>query len=430
MTRNEEYWALKQQLSQWPEALDGTAERARRRARRHRAGKRFGISLGSVAGICAAFVIAVNVLPTFALACGKVPVLRELAAAVAFSPSLSAAVAHDYVQYVGQSRTADGVTVTVEYVIADEQQMVVFYRTDGAEDCQATCRLQSADGGELEGYAVTNSGAAGDLKRLEIHFTDLTPPEDLVLELRLYAGEKPLEGTYVFSLHLDPEKTAEAVEVPVDTWVELDGRRLMVESLTLTPTRTVLHLVGDPENDAWLQSLDFHFTDGDGNVYGMADGSVTAMGEPDTPGFYTYYFQSLYFLDDPSDLTLCIDGAVWLDKSGPTVTVDLADGTWEGALPEGAGNLTVERSGGGTVLTVETADVDHSPLDYGYRDGSGEEKDLSGFGVSESWTDDDGVLHPRSYSYRFPSDAGETVELKLGYTDFTKLETPLEIPIP
>lgn len=436
MDRTTEYWELKQQLSQWPETLDGTAERARNRARRHRAGKRFGISLGSLAGICAAFVLAVNVLPTFALACGKVPVLRELAAAVAFSPSLSAAVEHDFVQYVGQSCTMEGTTVTVEYVIADEQQMVVFYRVDGdAPYYQLDCNLLDADGTPLEGYAVTSGSTSQDLKQFEIHLAGLTLPEELRMELRLCAvdenGETAwLDGVYQFQLHLDPEKTAKAVEVPVEQWVELDGRRLKVESLALTPTRTVLHLTEDPDNDAWLQSLDFHFIDGDGNVYETADGSVAAMGESDTPGFYTYYFQSFYFLDDPSSLTLCVDGAVWLDKAEPAVTVDLAAGTWEGTLPEGAGNLTVKSSGGEILLTVETADVNWSPLDHTYHNSSGAEGSFGGFAMSESWTDDDGIFHPRKYTYHLPADVGETVEVKLDYTDFTTLETPLEVLIP
>ena len=44
----------------------------------------------------------------------SVTVLRELAQAVAWSPSLSAAVENDYVQPIGQSQTVNGVTATVE----------------------------------------------------------------------------------------------------------------------------------------------------------------------------------------------------------------------------------------------------------------------------------------------------------------------------
>ena len=69
----------------------------------------------------------VNSSVTFALAASRVPIVRELVEAVAFDPSLKAAVAHDYVQLVGDTYTQDGVTVTVEYLIADPMNVSVFY---------------------------------------------------------------------------------------------------------------------------------------------------------------------------------------------------------------------------------------------------------------------------------------------------------------
>lgn len=55
MNRTQEYWDLVRELSQLPPGLDGTAARARERAKRRRAGRRWGLSLGSLAGVCAAF---------------------------------------------------------------------------------------------------------------------------------------------------------------------------------------------------------------------------------------------------------------------------------------------------------------------------------------------------------------------------------------
>ena len=427
MNRMEEYLALQAELTRWPPALDGTAERARRRARRRRRERRIGFSVGSLAGICAAFVLAVNVLPTFALACGRVPVLREIAAAVAFSPSLSAAVEHDYVQYVGQSRTSAGATITVECFLADAQQMVVFYRAEGIGDAAVSARVLREDGTELTGCVITGSTLSGGLRRMEILFPQ-APPEHLELAFRLYAADGAAtlqQGSWQFSLHLDPERTAQPVTVPVHAWVELDGRRLEVEELTLTPTRTALHVAEDPDNDAWLQDLDFYFTDRSGTVYEAVDGIVAAVGSG------AYYFQSLYFLEDRSDLTLWIDGAVWLDKSEPVCTVDLADGTWEGALPEGAGNLRVDTAAEGPVLTVETADADWPVFTYAFRDEDGETRDLLGFGAADAWVDDGGISHPRAVTYHFPPEAaGETVELRLDYTDFTALDEPVAVAIP
>ncbi|WP_130870456.1 DUF4179 domain-containing protein [Intestinimonas massiliensis (ex Afouda et al. 2020)] len=387
MNRQQEYWDLIRQLDQTPEALDGTARRAKARARRRRMGKRWGISLGSAAGVCAAFVLAVNTLPTFALACANVPVLRELAAAVAFSPSLSAAVEHDYVQYIGQSQSFDGTTLTLEYVIADQQQMVVFYRVDGGEyPCYtASCDLKDGSGTPLSGYSVGSTTSAEELKKLEIHFKELEEiPQTLTLEVELLgsdqAGEDhPLDHVFPFTITLDPHKTAPAVEVPVGRWVEADGQRLLVDRLELNPTRTALHLAGDPDNTAWLEDLEFHFTDRDGTVYDAIDGTVSASGR------YTYYFQSLYFVKNPTDLTLHLDGAAWLDKEAQPVTVDLAANTWTGTLPEEVTGLTAERrisrSGEQHWVVKVSCTVSRSPFELEFRDPEGGTHTTGGYSM-------------------------------------------------
>ena len=127
MNRNEDYWALVAELGETPPALDGTVERARVRARKARAGRWLGIPAASLAGAASAFILLVNCSMPFAMACRRVPFVRALAEAVAVAPSLKAAFENDYIQPVGQTRTADGVTLSVEYLIVDERQLNVFY---------------------------------------------------------------------------------------------------------------------------------------------------------------------------------------------------------------------------------------------------------------------------------------------------------------
>ncbi len=118
MDRMEEYRALQRELEQTPAALEGTLQRARARQRRERRGWRaFGASFGGVAAVFALFVVLVNVSGPFAAACESIPILKDLAAAVSFSHSLSSAVDHGYVQTIGQSQSDNGVTVDLEYCI-------------------------------------------------------------------------------------------------------------------------------------------------------------------------------------------------------------------------------------------------------------------------------------------------------------------------
>ena len=420
MNRQQEYEALLEELQQLPAQLSGTAERARIRRR----GRRWGLSLGSLAGVCAAFVLAVNLMPSFALACAGVPILRELAAAVAFSPSLTVAVANDYAQPVGQSQTVDGVTVTVEYAVADAQQMVVFYRTGGGTGPhEVDCDLEDEAGNPLTGYSVSSYTAADDsgddLLRFTIHFTELDVPDTLVLKLRLREEEGAWSREpYRFTIRLDPEKTAKARAIPVEQWVELDGQRLKVDRLELTPTRTALYLEENPDNTAWLQDLTFHFTGADGTVYESVDGIIGGVGQPEG-GVYCYYFQSLYFTEEA--LTLWIDGGAWLQKDAGPVILDLADGTYTGTLPEGVTGLFVEEKEGQPVIWAEST-LHRTPFSSVYRDEAGEERTFSG--VSQLQSED-----VRRFRY-FPEEGTTgTVALLPVYTSLFHLEKPLSIPL-
>ena len=233
MTRQQEFTALLEELQTTPPALAGTAKRAKARARR----RRFGVSLGSLAAVAAAFVIVVNAMPTFALACGSVPILRELAAAVAFSPSLSEAVRHDYVQYVGKSQTVNGVTVTLETVIADQQQLIGFYRTDLPAETSATCNLL---GEGIPAYSTTSSYSGDALRSFTVHLQDGALPEAFTLSLQLTASDETqerfeVEGSFDFDLHLDPEKTSASVSVAMGKEVTLDGQTLRVSKWSSPP---------------------------------------------------------------------------------------------------------------------------------------------------------------------------------------------------
>ena len=243
--RQLEYQALCRSLEALPPALDGVADRVRRRVRQQKK-RRLGVSFGSVAAAAAGFVLAVNLLPTFALACGRVPVLRELAAAVAFSPSLSAAVANDYVQAVGQSQTVDGMTLTLDSVIADERQVVAFYRADTDLYTQISCEMTDQNGAPLQNISCISGSDSDDVRQFELHaIAGQEIPAAFCLQLSLKLSDDHGEtvavyGPYVFQLTLDRSKSApERVLTPGQT-VELDGQRLTVETVRLNLTRTAV----------------------------------------------------------------------------------------------------------------------------------------------------------------------------------------------
>lgn len=128
MNRMDEYAALLAELEQTPEELDHTVNKALNRKNALQKKRRFfSTTLGGLAACFAAFVLLVNLSTPFARACGRIPLLADLAKAVSWSPSLSAAVENDYVQPLRLSQSQNGITARVEYLIVDRKQVDVFF---------------------------------------------------------------------------------------------------------------------------------------------------------------------------------------------------------------------------------------------------------------------------------------------------------------
>lgn len=459
--RTEEYWTLVSELSQPPQELEGSVERARKRARRTAPLRRLAAPAASLAAVAATFVLLVNVSVPFALACSGVPIVRELAAAVAFSPSLSAAVAHDYVQYIGQSQTVDGVTVNLEYAIVDPVQAVFFYTTQGGM-VSISPKLITPEGEPIGGYATSHAGADGDayggMENLTLSFTagESRLPERFTLEFygipgldlasgqaeavapEAVAGDGPdvVVGPreehdtirFAFDVTLDPSRIVDGDTVEVGRWVELDGQRILVDRLELYPTRTVVYLGEDSANTAWLRSLKFFFTDGKGNRYDDQDGVLTASGEEESNSYLTYYFQSFYYAA-PENLTLHITKAEWLEKEREHVVLDLNTGACPG-LPEGTEVHKVTRSGKNVSMEF------HAPLErkgfgqtFGgaYWDPRGIEHTFNQWGAGDVYDEDTGKAKEAYEILYLQNYAWDTVELELSYTSVSVYDEPVRV---
>lgn len=470
--RTEEYWELIGELAQPPQKLEGSVQRARKRARRAQLLRKLVTPAATLASAAACFVLMVNAFPTFALACSGVPIIRELTAAVAFSPSLSAAVAHEYVQYIGQSQTVDGVTVKLEYAIVDNAQAVFFYSVDGGR-FYTSPMLTDENGAPIVGYGVSTSGysARSETDRLEhmtFDFTDgcglpdrftmemfiMPEPEPLPDQMTAVWSEEPVTAApensmgdddpdlwgdpredpgvlrFTFDVALDSSRIAEPVTVPVGRWVELDGQRILVDRLEYTPTRTVLYLSEDTANTAWLKSLKFWFEDQNGTRYDNIDSSISSVGAGNTgsKSYLTYYFQSFYY--DQKELTLFIDKAEWLDKNAPRVFVDLTTGRSTG-LPDGVQIGEVIRNGKNVrleILSPVERQYFSQSFDSTYWDPEGGEHFWNQMSFTKVYNDADEEIASKETLYLndYPWDA---VELELLYTRVSEYGQPVRVPL-
>lgn len=460
MNRNDEYRALLAELHDAPKELAGTAERALARERRARRGKWLGIPLASVGGLASAFVLLVNCSLPFALACGRVPGLRELAAAVALSPSLKAAVENGFVQAVGQEQTENGVTLRLEYLILDSAQINFFYTVSGAdyERYHIYPSISGPDGEELEGYSIISGEAVpGELSDLNVNYAggDEQVPEAIRLtcEVTAMPGHRTEQAaapadqsiwdepgdrwrpqavaTFTFDLELDPELIVPSQVHRLDRWAEVDGQRLLFRELEIDPTHARLAVSTDPENTAWLRGLEFYLMDEDGARYGSGSragsaGRLVSSGEDGTDGTIYYYLESSFF-QAPEHLTLYITGAEWLDKGREWAAIDLETGDAEG-LPEGVEVGSIQRAGEDVRCTLTSEEVSQL-ITWNYRDPEGGEHRLESMGVSAYDSEERGGEEVRETMFTLQDYPWDEVELELRISRTSRLEAPLEVPL-
>ena len=455
MNRNAEYEALLTELEPTPPALKYTVQRALARKRALRKKRLFGVPLGSLAACFLAFVLLVNLFPPFAYACGRVPLLRELAKAVAWSPSLSAAVENEYVQPIGQSQTKNGITATIHYLIVDQKQVNIFFTLEGEGYEVLTSDMPKfAPEQKCSKMGATPGQAPGTLLRFCLDYPD-TVPDGFTMTIPV-TGEregaeqpmaeapgadqsiademlKPVQpekrevlAEFTFDLTFDPLFTAPGEIIPVNETFQMDGQTLTVTEAEIYPTQLRLNVEGDGANTAWLKGLDFYLENEDGERFDTVTNGVTATGDEDTPAMVSFRLESPYF-SHSDRLTLHITGATWLDKDHERVYVDLEHETapW---LPEGVTLTSAQRRADGWFLTFRVAyseQLDTSVFSMTFYDAEGNawETHQMGFTASGDTQQDNSIMLP------LPGYQDGEVWLEAGYSHTTVEDAPIAISV-
>lgn len=411
MDRMEEYKELMSELDNVPMELSHTLTRAKSRFSKKRIFNWIAVPICSVISAAFLFVLMVNISPTFAYACEKIPFLNDLASAVKFSPSLSAAVENEFVQPVNLKQTENGITMKIEYVIVDQKQLNVFYTLSSEEDSNLDMEIMinDANGSKLQGFTVISYGNDSneneELQHFIVDFIEQDMPSALQLQFKLYeivhtpiiykpnsmenASESEnvsaikedsiTEGTkteeivkedsiiegikteetrkedralFTFLLEFDPSFTSQGKNIEINKTFVLDGQTLSIKNAKVYPTHMQFNLSADTNNTAWLTSLSFYVTDEEGNRFDTISKGILALGSTDSPMMESYRIESNFF-DESKHLDIHITGAEWLDKDMERVMVNLKEKTAE-KLPEGVSFDRAVKTRNGWELTFSS----------------------------------------------------------------------------
>lgn len=465
MKRNEAWEDLLTQAEQIPDELETRLDRTIARAERRRWLK----PLIGVTGTAAAFVLLVNSSVTFALAVSRVPIVRELVEAVAFDPSLKAAVAHDYVQLVGDTYTQDGVTVTIEYLIADPMNVSVFYSLSDEQgrELELVPDLFDADGNSLpvsvsfgEERIEENESEKGlfdtirsylgldkvqkTLYTWRLHASKegvIQTQMQLKVEVRNLGHWKDVEWNAVdepeaqesrapeamftldIPLTIEPQFLKSGRVFPVNQTVDVLGQKLTIDEIAIYPSNTRIIWHTDPENDAWLTYLPFYLTDEHGNrVDGIRNG-ISGTGKDRGYGGGTVWLDSAWY-DTAEHLTLHLDDAAIVPKDQDTVLLQ-EDGRLIG-LPDYIHQITSGPYWEANTVCIQTDKgtyhTNTSAFD-GYVDADGQ---TDSFGSISTFVTSE-AENTFTNSYPMPQGVRYPLTLFVDFAPGQKLENPIEV---
>ncbi len=375
MSRNEEYFLLMDEIENTPAELEYTIERAEARIKFQQNKRRiFAVSLSSVASLLIVFTVLVNCFPIFAYACGRIPLFKELAQVVAFSPSLSAAIENEYVQPIEQQQSLNGITARIEYVIVDQKQLNIFYSINSEiyTAMDATPEIKALDGSALEGYGISSGNLQtpnGKLNFMTVDFMEQNMPNGMRLILKIHDNGNFIETVRVedsilsqdeykepeyisiltFDLNFDPYYTAQGEKIDVDKTFIIDNQTLTLKTAEIYPTHIRMEFSDIEENTAWLKSLSFYIENEKGKRFDEIKNGITATGSIDSPMMVSHRLESSFF-SKSNELKLYITGVDWLDKEMQKLRLDLLNVTAEN-LPQGVIFEKAERKGNSWILT-------------------------------------------------------------------------------
>lgn len=454
-----------------PPALEHSVKRARARYKKSQVGRWCGIPVASLAGVAAAFILLVNTSIPFARACGNIPFLKEFAAAVAFSPSLKAAVENDYVQPVGQEQIVNGVTMRIEYLIVDKKQLNIFFSLESEQYPGLLWGDPRITGVTEGGLSVgSNQAKAGELHHVTVDFMKGDMPNSLTFTYQvrhsggdwveapastkapdtLWDGEEHWEepsyiAAFTFPLTFDPAFAETGVTYELNAPFTLDGQRFTAKTVEVYPSQVRFNVEADKGNIAYLKGLDFYLTDNLGRKYEPVSNGITASSSGDTPGMTSYYLESNYF-DRAERLTIHITKAVWLDKDREYVTVDIPAKNALSPMPEGVSLLDVERLSNDLVRVVLAARLGgedgpyrtdtYSVSSWEYRDPAGGEHRFNSMSTMGGFTVNgvpdrpdavpEGCFTEEFYLTDYPWD---NVKLGVTFSRFSTFETPVMLNV-
>lgn len=296
------------------------------RKKQHRS--KIVFSMSAVAVLILSFAFLARVSPAFAQIFENMPGLGAIVAIIDYDRGVEDSVLNNYYEEIGVSASENGVTFTLDGVIADESGMLLSYSIESSSPVNdfhlgKTVLLQNEEELGLV-YATSELFQDEPVNKLEntIKISDPSGAIDYknpAFELEFSViGQEEIEFVIPFALK---NKIVKPKYYKVNQEVTVAGQKFTVEQVKISPLLAAIEITTDAQNDMVI--FDFasiELQDENGDVWGSGTTSISGFGSADTMG-RTIHLESNFF-QEVEELFLVIGDIVALPKDERGIVVD------------------------------------------------------------------------------------------------------------
>lgn len=232
--------------------------------KRRRIRKQCTWSVAVVAILLISLITSISVSPAFADKVAAIPGMDRIVALIQQDRGLTAAVKNDFYQPINKSQEKNGITVTLDGVIADNTGLVIFYSVLTEEVDVNSLKLKSlqlwSGVNRMVSWEFSDSGLPSTSKKDSnfysgsMHIDKVTDKKDLSWFIRLQNGEKIENFKIPFSYK---PMDVESKNIIVNKDVKIEGQSFKIKELIVNPIRTVIKVEENPKNTKKLLARPF-----------------------------------------------------------------------------------------------------------------------------------------------------------------------------
>ncbi|WHZ03875.1 DUF4179 domain-containing protein [Neobacillus sp. YX16] len=359
------------------------------------------------------FFTSIKLSPAFASYVADIPGMEKIIELIRGDKGRMQAIENSYYQEIGVSQEKNGVEISIDGAIADENGLVLFYSIESAEKQKEVILeevgLFNQNGQKLNwssasigSHHTSEEGETAYNGSLEYFFDSPPHQKDFEIKLKIKSDQQTADYRLSFSLNKDV-KTKKTYKI--NKTVTIEGQKITFAEADVYPLRVAVHVKMDPANSKKLLNFDdIRLVDENGEVWNKINNGVIASRISENEAII--YLQSNYF-NNPEKLYLEVNKIQAVDKSEAFVVVDTEK---EQLLTKPSGNqlYDFELQEDYLMFKLQTEEEFNYFLFGGITDGNGAE-------VTPKQTENLGT-------------EGE-VELRVNIPDLKKVKSPISLEL-